>query len=117
MRTPSQPTKTVMIRGEMYTTTIDADTTVCERKKIILGLKADTICIAVDGVANCYHKFRYVPSSPTYDKTYIGVSMESPHDKYAVRFVANELNDGFLIFVTNLDGWYPSWVMSTSGCY
>lgn len=111
VKVPRETYDPVVMRAQLFVTEIDSDTSFCDFRKVVIGMKADTLCLAVEnrGVM-CIGSMRRLESEV---KTYVGVNIQPPHDRYSVRFVTEE---GFIIWVTNLEGWFPSWVISTERC-
>lgn len=92
--------------SEMYVMTIEADTVTVEFRKIVMGHTATEFCVNT-GISRC---FKLEKLLPTNDDFY-GTMISSVGDRYSLRMAHDDR--GLVVWITNLDGYYPHLVLST----
>lgn len=99
--------------AELYVQRVEADTTVCEKRFVMWGIKKDSICFDLDQV-RCYVALRFTAevkrTKSGLDQTVI--TLNQLDEQTSIRYVVSE--GGFLIWITNLEHQFPHFVLSTT---
>jgi len=96
---------------ELYVTTVDKDTVLCEFQNITMLTGYKTMCINI-GYKMCFTELTKT-KEPNYEFSFKGKSANG--DNYSIK-VAFDKNDEMAMYITNLNRGFPHYILSTYPC-
>lgn len=93
--------------ADMWVMAVEADTVTLEFRRVVLGHNKTDFCINT-GITRCYQLQTSLPTT----EDFLGTMTSVLGDTYFLRIAHTD--QGMIIWITNMDGQFPHFVISTN---